>query len=339
MKENAIGGSGKPRLTIKALARWVNEKLNLEGDLQYSEHTICEWMHFLGFNVEMVCKALYVDGHERADVVADRQRFARELEEITPHLLTIDDNTLEIASNPQAKFILISQDEKIYHSNDIQKRYWPNGEYVASFQKSLGRTVMTSDFLSEIYVFIKLGANNEMVRGRHVGSVLDVSSEGYYESSICLADFPDCSAAVQAMTGACYKCVFMTDNSPIHCKMAADALKPRAMNVKPGGLQPHVGNGWCWKNGERIQQSVTFSPDHPEFPNQPKGLRQVVLERFGKETSKGLKHDDLVQLLSNCDDFSSQKTLLEEQAEEHGDKVIYGVKFHPELAPIEAAYR
>ncbi len=34
-----------------------------------------------------------------------------------------------------------------------------------------------------------------------------------------------------------------------------------------------------------------------------------------------------------------QKTFLQEETEECGDQVIiYGVKFHPELAPIEVGY-
>ena len=43
-------------------------------------------------------------------------------------------------------------------------------------------------------------------------------------------------------------------------------------------------------------------------------------------------------MLSEFPDFTNQKTLLGEEAEKRGDKVIFGVKFHPELMPIKAAY-
>ncbi|KAF4747320.1 hypothetical protein FOZ63_020934, partial [Perkinsus olseni] len=71
----------------------------------------------------------------------------------------------------------------------------------------------------------------------------------------------------------------------------------------------------------------------------PKGLKEVCKERFGMGAISGKRHEDLVEMLVACDDFKGQKTILEEQAAERGDVVIFGVKFHPELAPIEAAYR
>ncbi|EER01024.1 hypothetical protein Pmar_PMAR025122, partial [Perkinsus marinus ATCC 50983] len=48
--------------------------------------------------------------------------------------------------------------------------------------------------------------------------------------------------------------------------------------------------------------------------------------------------DALVEILLKCEDSTGQQTLLQEQAVERGDRVIYGVKFHPELAPTEVAY-
>ncbi|KAF4738156.1 hypothetical protein FOZ62_009129, partial [Perkinsus olseni] len=335
----AIGGSGKQRLTVKELTSWVNRELELEGDDKYAERTVCGWLHFLGYNVETVRKRLYVDGHERPDVVADRERFGQELDKVKPLLLTIDDESLEIEPNPNARYILVSQDEKIHHSNDVQKRYWSNGEFTAPFHKGSGRTVMTSDFMSEIFGFIKYSEDDDVVPGERVGSVLDVSTDGYYENAQCRCDFAECSEAVGTLGKGDLKCIFLTDNSPIHCKMAEDALNIKAMNVKPGGQQPRMRPGWYWKGKKKINQPMVFPASHPVYPGQPKGLRQVVRERFGEDACRGLKHEGLVQLLSACEDFRSQKTLLQEEAEARGDKVIYGVKFHPELAPIEAAYR
>ncbi|KAF4652582.1 hypothetical protein FOL47_011004, partial [Perkinsus chesapeaki] len=93
------------------------------------------------------------------------------------------------------------------------------------------------------------------------------------------------------------------------------------------------------EEGEKKAQKMVFPGSHPLYPNLPKGLREVCRERFGDAEISGKRHEDLLQMLSECDDFRSQKTILEEQAEARGDVVVYGVKFHPELAPIEAAYR
>ncbi|KAF4731125.1 hypothetical protein FOZ63_016171, partial [Perkinsus olseni] len=149
IRENSLGGSGKPNLTIKRVAGWVNEDLGLTNEDGYSERTVGDWMHYLGFDIVLVKKTLYVDGHEREDVVADRERFGKQLDDLRPKLLTIDDETLEVQANPEAKFILISQDEKIHHSNDVQRRYWSDKSFSKLPTKSQGRTIMTSDFLSE----------------------------------------------------------------------------------------------------------------------------------------------------------------------------------------------
>ena len=37
--------------------------------------------------------------------------------------------------------------------------------------------------------------------------------------------------------------------------------------------------------------------------------------------------------------FRNAKTIVEEEAEARGDVIIFCPKFHPELSPIESAYR
>lgn len=39
------------------------------------------------------------------------------------------------------------------------------------------------------------------------------------------------------------------------------------------------------------------------------------------------------------EDFKAEKSILEKEAEERGDIIIFCVKFHPELNPIESVYR
>ena len=53
----------------------------------------------------------------------------------------------------------------------------------------------------------------------------------------------------------------------------------------------------------------------------------------------GKLQDDLVALLSAEPDFMESKPMLEEAIERKGGKVLWGVKFHPELMEIESCYR
>jgi hypothetical protein len=52
-----------------------------------------------------------------------------------------------------------------------------------------------------------------------------------------------------------------------------------------------------------------------------------------------LKQDQLVELLANEPDFLKSRPLLVEELEKIGAHVLFGVKFHPELMPIESCYR
>ncbi|KAF8523730.1 hypothetical protein BU17DRAFT_74918 [Hysterangium stoloniferum] len=53
-----------------------------------------------------------------------------------------------------------------------------------------------------------------------------------------------------------------------------DALLVSQMNLHPGGKQAHIHNGWFIHNGEKIDQPMMYPPNHPEFPNQLKGLQE-----------------------------------------------------------------
>ena len=56
--------------------------------------------------------------------------------------------------------------------------------------------------------------------------------------------------------------------------------------------------------GVKVAQPMIFE----DGPNKglAKGLKQVCIERFGPESVKGKKHDDLVKLLYDEDDFKNQ---------------------------------
>ena len=51
------------------------------------------------------------------------------------------------------------------------------------------------------------------------------------------------------------------------------------------------------------------------------------------------KQDELVALLTCEPDFCEAKPILQEVLEAKGCRVLFGVKFHPELMMIESCYR
>ena len=62
-----------------------------------------------------------MDGHERADVVLDRQeRFLPEMAKVMEECVGVreDENGVISIVNPDAQWILVSQDEKAHKSNE-----------------------------------------------------------------------------------------------------------------------------------------------------------------------------------------------------------------------------
>jgi hypothetical protein len=136
----------------------------------------------------------------------------------------------------------------------------------------------------------------------------------------------------------------MVDNSQGHSSYGIDALLTARMNLRPGGKQARLRDGWFIKNGERVIQPMNFPPGYSEFPDMPKGMRQVLVER-------GLWKEKLHMKCKDCDvkataccatrildlqpDFKEQRSLVQEVIEAAGHLCIFLPKFHCELNFIE----
>ena len=81
-----------------------------------------KWLHDCGFKVTENKKKFYFDGHERADVILDRNRFNEEMQEAKKKTDKINEISLEEIPAPDSTHVRVTQDEKIHHSNDIQAR-------------------------------------------------------------------------------------------------------------------------------------------------------------------------------------------------------------------------
>lgn len=117
------------------------------------------------------------------------------------------------------------------------------------------------------------------------------------------------------------------------------------MNVKPGGKQARMHNGWYIHNGQKIVQSMIYPNDHSTYPDKPKGINAVVVECGLYQSQlpgkcKGKCEADKVdcynkQILERQDDFQQQKSLVWETIKMAGHLCIFLPKFHCELNYIE----
>ena len=120
-----------------------------------SKRTVTRWLKALGWIRSNAKKGVYIDGHERPDVVAYRVHFLQQMQEYEQHMIKAKDGdptTLEFPNSPNGERILIfyTHDECIFYSNDGQRTIWhPTGEMPLR-KKGQGQSIMVSEFLSEV---------------------------------------------------------------------------------------------------------------------------------------------------------------------------------------------
>jgi hypothetical protein len=152
--------------------------------------------------------------------------------------------------------------------------------------------------------------------------------------------------AFERVHGPGYQALIMVDNSQGHSAYGEDSLLVSRMNLQPGGKQARLKDGWYLAADKtKIVQPMVFPPDHPEFPDMPKGMKQVLMER-------GLWKDKInMQCKAKCKsgataccakcilelqpDFKEQKSLVQEVIEDAGHLCIFLPKFHCKLNFIE----
>ncbi|KIJ33272.1 hypothetical protein M422DRAFT_264821 [Sphaerobolus stellatus SS14] len=158
--------------------------------------------------------------------------------------------------------------------------------------------------------------------------------------------------AFEKAHGPGYQALVMVDNSQGHSAYAENALLTTRMNLRPGGEQARLRHGWFIRDGYKIIQPMIFPSNHPEFPDKPKGMQQVLSERGlyrpglkmqckkKKDGSGGKCLPESIDCCAKCildlqPDFKEQKSLVQEVIEEAGHLCIFLPKFHCELNFIE----
>ena len=66
----------------------------------------------------------------------------------------------------------------------------------------------------------------------------------------------------EALHGPGYKALILVDNSQGHCAYAEDALLVSRMNLRPGGKQARMRDGWFFDSTNRkiIQPMILITP-------------------------------------------------------------------------------
>ena len=118
-----------------------------------TERTACNWLKKLNWRYEQKKNGMYIDGHEREDVVQYRRAFVARWKEYEKrfHQWDHDGNLLPLlASFPvPGPLILITHDESTFYQNDERKTHWAHSSSTPTPKpKGNGQSLMVSDFLT-----------------------------------------------------------------------------------------------------------------------------------------------------------------------------------------------
>lgn len=347
------------KITPKVFQNFINKDLLSRMNISrksISIQTARIWLKKLGLVPQSRKKGIYFDGHEREDVLEYREYFLKEMQDFERLMPTFEGESME-QKNPllldhEKLHILVTHDECLFYSNDDRPIVWAPLGQPPLRKKGQGKSIMVSDFLLETIGRLKLTEQESLLNSNIPSEARKYlkpgkNEEGWWTAEHLISQVIDCAIPIFEVLYPNAVAVFAFDNSTNHGAMAKDALYVMNMNVNPGGKQALMRSTSFGPN--ETFQSMVFSPNHPTYPNKPKGMKQVLIERglwydglVGHCQLCKLKIDDITRtdccmqkILSLQEDFKVQKSQLQEEIEKRGHKCIFYPKYHCELNFIE----
>ena len=359
----------KNERTPKKFARFVCDTLLPETigavGKRISDRTAERWMKALGYKYGAWKKGVYVDGHEREDVVIYRKVFLERMMERFKLMDWYDGDDMDITIEPtlgmdqdgvlEKKCVWVTHDESTFHANDDGGKGWSDETHPDLHKKGRGRCYMVSDYICPCHgrmYFIddngqKIFATDSIAVGKN--------HDGYWKGEDVVKQTRE--KAIRAFDYLHPGCIgiFTFDCSTNHECLPADALAAAKMNLKPGGAQPVMRNGWFIDDsGTRRTQSMIYLDTDvvlPELVGKPKGMRAVLdergllikAERYCKK--KGIKDSVIIDgsdkdccllhIMASQPDFMEQTSMLQEVFSHTNHVCEFFPKYHCELNPIE----
>ncbi|KAJ7089009.1 hypothetical protein C8R44DRAFT_598557, partial [Mycena epipterygia] len=245
------------------MRRYLNNFLlpELKIDKTISESTAVRWLKKMGFSLCRVQKGVYVDGHERKDVVESREKLIEHVWlKVLPFCYQYEgkpgETLTEIApvlQDGEKIHYPIAHDECCVHANDQANFEWIRDGEQPLRQKSRGRLVHVSSFILE-HCGGRTYAENEWVPPPPPAPYTAYQIPSFDACRIIYPganhdpwwDMPQLIAQVKdaiKIFNIKYPngvAVFIFDCSSAHEAYSSDALLAHKMNRGSGGKQPRM---------------------------------------------------------------------------------------------------
>lgn len=228
----------------------VQTKHNIGESIHIS--TAQRWMHALKFRWVKSHKGLYVDGHERDDVVRYRQevflpawyRMEGKMRAWTGEKMDALEAVVDTITRAGKNIVVWFHDESIFYAHDRRTSQWVSEDASPSpYAKGEGVSLMAADFVSADYGWLH---SKDGLKSARVIFRPGKNRDGYFTNDDILKqvasamdilerDYPDDTH------------VFVFDNATTHLKRAEDAISARYMPKNTPGL----GKNWGIEVTER----------------------------------------------------------------------------------------
>ena len=278
---------GRPNLTSNAFCQWVNNDLLPNSVLEpgyprkVSVETARKWLHELGFDIFQLSKGVFIDGHERSDVVESRVKFLRTMTEygfLRPDNAPTEEavqalpaDVPHMSKEEGEKHIVWFHDESAYNTTEDTPMLWGEKGKLPIKAKGRGSSIMVSEFIEEKDGYLALSdeqyefevGNTSQDVEKSALAILEIGEqrEGYWNSDRFMEQVAK-AVKIAEVKYPRYHHVWCLDHSCGHTAFADDALIASKMNKGPGGKQPKMRDT-AW-NGQT--QTLTLSDGHQKEP-------------------------------------------------------------------------
>lgn len=252
--------------------------------LSITERQIRRWLHKLGYSWKDIRKGVYIDGHEREDVVQYRKGFVRRMSEIYKSglLVKVDTETGELLMPkdvPVGKkpIMLFTHDESTFNANDGIRSAWLLKGHQILRPKARGKGIMASDINTQVGRLVVPAhiSDAEMAAAgvfrRDAVELLEYGKDNWWDSEKMCKHILDVVEPMARLVYPGCNFVFLFDNATNHSCFAENALNVTDMNLNPGGKQPVMREGF--DHTRHLPQNMN------DGNGIPKGLKQVLQER------------------------------------------------------------
>ena len=198
--------------------------------------------------------------------------------------------------------VRVFHDESTFHANADEIWCWAAESGVLIHPKSLGSAIklMVSDLVTEDQ-WLEISnqeatANPDTPKSCRTLIELGANKDDYFNNEMLVAHTKKAVQEINTKYPG-KKAVVIFDQAPSHKKKAANSLDTQRMNDGPGGKQPVMRaatwkgkpSPWCWK---------------------------IALRSIRDMNVAGMKRDEMVNILSEHNDFKTQRTILQEPGDQ-----------------------